>query len=329
MNVQIRATGHYLPRRGLTGAEVEAELGLEPGSFADRNGVAHRHRADQSAGETTSQMGTWAAEDALQRANMDPSDLDLIVFASAGPEQVVPDTAPFIQQKLGLGNSGITCFSVHSTCLSFLTAIDVVGSLIETGRYRKALIVSSEVSSVAMNPNDPKTYTLFGDGAAAAILTQTPPGESSRILRAHFSTFGEAAGFTQIPGCGTLRHPNIPSTTFADNTFQMDGREVLLYAMRHAPTVLDKIWPGLTQHCDDFEWIVPHQPSLVGMKALTKYFPPEKTIETLSRYGNCVSASLPLSLDHAMRDARVKRGDRCLLFGTGAGLTIAGISLVL
>ena len=329
MRVQIRATGRYLPKRVLTSAELEEQLGLEVGLTSSRNGVQTRHVADPGAGETTVQMAAWAAEDALERAQMSRDELDLIIFASAGPAQAIPDTAPFVQEALGLGDSGVTCFSVHSTCLSFLSALDVASCMIECKRFENVLIVCSEVSSLSINPADPKTYTLFGDAAAAAIITRAPDSSSSEILRAHFSTYGEAARFTEVPGCGTARHPNHPETRFEDHTFRMDGREVLRYSLREAPVALEKIWPGLSESSDDFDWIIPHQPSLVGMRALGRYLNPERTIETLTCYGNCVSVSLPLSLDEALRSGRAQRGQRCLLFGTGAGLTIAGISLIL
>ena len=329
MRIQIKSTGRYLPQRVVTSGELEVELGLEEGFIASRNGVVSRHVADTARGETTAQMCAWAAEDALERAEMTRDELDLIIFASAGPEQAIPDTAPFVQTALGLGDSGVTCFSVHSTCLSFLSALDVASCMIECGRYRNVLIVCCEISSLSVNPQDPKTYTLFGDAAAAAIVSPTPEGEASEILRAHFSTFGEAARFTEVPGFGTARHPNHVENSFEHYTFRMDGREVLRYSLREAPAALEKIWPGLSSSCDDFDIIIPHQPSLVGMKALGRYLDPEKTIETLSCYGNCVSVSLPLSIDEALRSGRAARGQRCLLFGTGAGLTIAGMSLVL
>ena len=329
MKIQIRGTGRYLPKKRISSADLEIKLGLDAGTIASRNGVHNRYVADQGAGETTSQMCAWAAEDALRNAQMQKEDLDLIIFASACAEQAVPDTAPFVQDKLGLGASGIACFSVHSTCLSFLTALDVASCLIEMKRYTNVLIVCCELPSTSLNSQDPKTYTLFGDAAAAAVISPSLPGSESQILRTHFSTFGQAAKLTEVRGCGTMYHPNHLDTQFEDNTFHMEGREVLRHSLREAPTALEKIWPGLSTHCDDFDLIVPHQPSLIGMRALSKYFPLEKTMETLSEYGNCVSVSLPLSLDEALRTGRLKPGQRCLLFGTGAGLTIAGMSLII
>lgn len=329
IQAQIRSTGRYLPKKVISSEDLEVRLGLEVGYIAARNGVQSRHVADPASGETTVQMGVWAAQDALERAQVSADELDLILFASAGPEQAIPDTAPLIQAALGLGQSGISCFSVHSTCLSFLSALDVASCFIACERYRNILIVCCELSSLGMNPADPKTFTLFGDGAAAALITPTPQGEQSAILRSHISTFGDAARFTEVKGCGTAKHPNLPHTCFEDNTFHMDGREVLKVSLREAPTVLEKIWPGLSKSCSDFDWIVPHQPSLIGMRALSRFFEPSKTIETLSNYGNCVSVSLPLSLDEGLRSGQLQRGQQILLFGTGAGLSMAGISLIL
>lgn len=328
MNIQILGTGTYLPQKVCTSAQLEQELGLKPGFIEKRNGVRTRHVADQSKGETTSQMCAWASTKALKAANIQKEALDLIIFASAAHEQALPDTAPLVQEKLGLGESGIPCFSIHSTCLSFLTAFDVASSFITSGRYQHILIVCCELSFTSIDPADPKTYTLFGDAAAAAVIGPTKEGQKSKILHTHFSTFGAAAKLTEVRGCGTMLHPNNPHTTFADNTFRMKGKEILRYSLKKAPEVFEKIWPGLSNGVDDFDIIVPHQPSKVGMMAMSRFLPPEKTVETLSEYGNCVSVSLPLTLDKAIRSGRLKRGERCLMFGTGAGLTIAGTAFV-
>ena len=325
--VKITATGSYIPKQALLSSALEDQFQLERGYIERRNGVRTRYVADQSKGETTSAMGAWAAQDALERAGYAPESLDLIMFASAAPEQGLPDTAPLIQAKLGLGSSGIACFSVDSTCLSFLTALDIASCFLSIDRYRRILIVSSEIASVTLNPADEKTYTLFGDAAAAAIVEKTPKGECSAFQNVHFSTFGDGAYYTQVRGCGTIQHANNPSTRPVDNTFSMKGRELLLYAMRAAPSVFEKIWPGLSTQLHDIDLVLPHQPSRVGMQAFARYFPKEKLVQTLADYGNCVSVSLPLTLHTAIQSGRLHRGDRAILIGTGAGLSIGGIVL--
>ncbi|MEC7987492.1 MAG: 3-oxoacyl-[acyl-carrier-protein] synthase III C-terminal domain-containing protein, partial [Myxococcota bacterium] len=267
----------------------------------------------------------WATEAALNQAGYTADMLDLIIFASAGPEQGLPDTAPLIQAKLGLGSSGIACFSVDSTCLSFITAMDIASCFLAQGRYKRIAIVCSEIASVSLDPNDEKTFTLFGDAATSVILERTPLGEKSAIQNVHFSTFGDGAAYTQVRGCGTKQHANNSSTTFTDNTFMMRGRELLLFTMRVAPTVLNSIWPGLREGLNDIALVMPHQPSRVGMQVFSRYFPEDKMIKTLAEYGNCVSVSLPLALHFAIQNKRLNRGDRALLIGTGAGVSIGGV----
>jgi len=327
MRVKILGTGRYLPKRCIQNAELEAALGWESGRILSKDGVNSRFRAEDLQGETPSAMGAWAAEDALSNSQVNKDDIDLIIYASATAEQAIPDTAPLVQAKLGLGNSGIACFSIHSTCLSFLNAMDVAASFIHSKRYRHILIVCCEISSSSLNPNDDKTIALFGDAAAAVIIGPTPEQESSHIKRIHISTYGDAARLTQVKGGGVSNHPNHPDTRFEDNTFEMNGRELLRQALTRGPAALEKIWPGLSKGKGDIDVFIPHQPSRVGMSALGRYFEPEKTIHTLQEYGNCVSASLPLSLDVAIKSKRLKRNDRALLFGTGAGFSIGGMIL--
>ena len=144
MNIQIRSTGRYLPSTILRNTDLEAELGRSLSQFTTKNGVHTRHRSMLCKGESTSQMCVWAAKEALNNANMSKEELDLIIFASASVEQAIPDTAPLVQAKLGLGRSGIRCFSVHTTCLSFLTALDIAGCFIHSRRHNNILVDDSD-----------------------------------------------------------------------------------------------------------------------------------------------------------------------------------------
>jgi len=326
MNVQILGIAKYLPKTILQNTELETKLELPVGHIYHRNGVKARHVAREEYHETTVNMGSWALQRALNMAELEANALDLIIFASAGAEQAIPDTAPLIQRNLKLGNSGIACFSVHSTCLSFLTAVDIAANFIANQRYRNIGIVCSERSSTSIDPADPMTYTLFGDAACAVVLGPTQATETSNILNIHFSTFGDGAHLTQIPGCGTKIHPNGKETQYADNTFRMKGKEVLRYALKKAPEVLPKIWDN-QNNWSDLDIIVPHQTSKVGMHAFLRHFPEDRIVRTLARYGNCVSVSIPLGLEEAIRTKKLLRGQRALLIGTGAGFSIGGIVL--
>ena len=303
--------------------EVATLAKLPAGWIEDKQGVLERRWADPRAGETATWMGAEAAREALDEAGLAPSDLDLIVNASGTPEQAIPDGGPLLQRHLGLGASGIPCFSLHATCLSFLVALDVAATYLRDGRYRRVLVVSSEVASAGLNFAEPESSTLFGDAAAAAVLVPTPSGQGSRVEAMRFSTFGQGADFTQIPGCGTLRPPSAAGADPLDATFHMSGPDVLRMALRTAPAFLEQLRPGLSQGLGDIDLVVPHQASLVGLRAFRRLgWPEERVVVTLDRLGNCVGASLPATLYEAARSGRLRRGQRFLLFGTGAGFSL-------
>ena len=327
MDVKIESTGIYLPKTIVSTQELLHELGIDDPDIAKHSGVHQRHVASDRLGETTSQMATWAILDALQRSNLNKTDLDLILFASAAFEQPVPDTAALVQQKLGLSSQGTPGFSIHATCLGFLQALDVASAFIQSKRYRCIAIVCSEIASKAINPNDPSSYILFGDAAAAAIVTPSLDTDTSTILRSYMTTFSDGAHYTEIIAGGTKKHPNHNHCTAAEHSFSMKGREMLKFALPKSTEILDKIWPNLSTSTDDFDQIITHQPSRVGLLAFQKFFQKEKTISTLHKYGNCVSVSLPLTLHEAITSNRLQRGNQTLLFGMGAGLSFGGIVL--
>lgn len=321
--VRIQAMGTYLPRRVVTSAELEGRLGLEPGWILRHQGVETRHFAD--AGETNSYMGARAIERALDAAGMGRADVDLIINASGTAEQALPDTGPLIQRALGWGESGVPAFTVHATCLSFLVGLDVAASLIATGRYRNIVVVSSEITSVGLDWRFPETSTLFGDGAAAAVVSATPEGEASAVLEVRMQTFGDGADLTRIVGGGTKVYPNHPETQPEDNMFFMDGPAVLRAAAGRAGAFLESLRPGLSRGLGDIDVVVPHQASRLGLDGLALLgMPPERQVRTLERFGNCVAASIPLTLHAAWEAGRLTRGTRVLLVGTGAGLSFGG-----
>jgi 3-oxoacyl-[acyl-carrier-protein] synthase-3 len=269
-------------------------------------------------------MAAQASREALADAGIGAADVDLIINASGTQQQAIPDGGPLLQRELGLGGSGVPCFSVHATCLGFPVALHVADSLLRTDRYRTILVVSSDISSCGIDPRDHETYPLFGDAAAAAVVSRTPDGEASGLEGFVLRTFGEGADYTRIAGGGTRRHPNAPGTRPEDNVFAMQGPAVFELAMRHGARVLEELRPGLSRGLGDIAVVVPHQASGVALEALRAWgWEREKIARTLDRLGNCVAASIPATLYDVVRDGRVKRGERLLLVGTGAGLSIA------
>ena len=323
--LKIAGLGRYLPERIVTNPELEALYGLRPGWVEQHNGVRERRRATT---ETNSSMGAAAATEALTAAGLQISDIDLILNASGTAEQAIPDTAALIQRALGVGNSGIPCMSVHVTCLSFLAALDVCASFLAAGRYRHILVVSSEISSVGLNPQEPESATLIGDAAAAAVITAAGAGESSQLHHSLFRTYAEGADHTAVRGGGTRRHPNLPTTSPEDNYFHMDGGSVLRLVRTHVDGYLEELYPGLATGLVDIDAVVPHQASKVGLRMLGRFgWPDDKVIRTLDWLGNCVAASVPATLYEGVADGRIRRGDKVLLVGTGAGVSMGGLVL--
>ena len=324
--LKIAGIGRYLPKRVVPSRELEHKLGLPEGWIAKKQGVRERRWV---VDETASFMGAQAATAALDDAGMKASSIDLIINASGSQEQAIPDGAPLIQRHLGMGDGGVACMSIHATCLSFLVALDTAASLIATGRYQNVLVVSSEISSVGLNFAHVESSTLFGDGAAAVVLTRTPAGEESALLASRLETYGAGAYFTQIAGGGTRKHPNHSDTRPDDNLFYMDGPSVFTLAVKHAAQFLEKLRPGLSTGLGDIKLAVPHQASKLALEAHRFYgFKRTQIVRTIDYLGNCIAASIPLTLHEAIKDGRLQRGDKFLMLGTGAGLSIGGAILI-
>jgi 3-oxoacyl-[acyl-carrier-protein] synthase-3 len=325
--LKILGVGRYLPKRVVTNEEIEKLAGLPAGIIQQTNaGVRERHWVQN---ETASWMGAQAAKEAIEDAKLTLNDIDLILNASGTQEQVIPDGAPLLQRHLGLGQSGVPGMSIHATCISFLVALNVAAHFVGSGQYRHILIVSSDIASKGINPKEYESFVLFGDCAAAVVVGRTPEGESSRMESYALRTYGEGAYYTCVMGGGTKRHPNAPETKPEDNLFHMDGMKVFQLAIRHSAEILELVQPGLSKNPGDIALVVSHQASRLALKALERFgFKPEQIVVTIDRLGNCVAASLPATLYEAVRDERIKRGEKMLLVGTGAGLSLCAATLI-
>ncbi len=321
--LKIIGLGRYLPPRIVQNSELERIYALSAGWVERRNGVRERRWVTT---ETASFMAAEAAREALDEAGLRPDQLSLIINASGTAEQAIPDTSALIQRQLGLGRSGIPAMSVHTTCLSFLTALDVAANFLSTGRYTTILIVSSDISSCGINPKEPESATLVGDAAAAVVVSRSGMEDASAIHHAHFKTYGDGASFTAIRGGGSARHPAKPDHNSDDDLFRMDGPAVLRMVRSFDEAFLEELYAGLSTSLRDIDLVVPHQSSKVGLLLLQRYgWPEAKIIHTLEWLGNCVAASIPATLYQAVRSTTLQRGQKFLLVGTGAGLSIGGL----
>jgi 3-oxoacyl-[acyl-carrier-protein] synthase-3 len=324
--VRIAGTGTYMPGRRVDSAEVEARAGLPPGWSLAHSGVASRYWA--APDEPASAMGAEAARRACVVAGIDPGSLDLIISASGSVERAIPDGGPLLQHALGLGRSGIPSMSVHATCLSFLAAFEIAAERIHHGRIDRALVVSSEIASVALDFDAPETCTLFGDGAAACVLERADDASPSRVHRVGWITHGADHELTTVRGCGTLRHPNAADADPADALFSMQGRATLRRATRLAPALLARVGLAGANDRAALRWVAPHQTSRAGMEFVAAMgFDDAEVVDILETHGNCIAASIPMALDRGIVDGRIRRGEGGLLIGTGAGLSAAAIVL--
>jgi 3-oxoacyl-[acyl-carrier-protein] synthase III len=272
--------------------------------------------------------------------------LDLIIGGFGG-HQMLPDDASLVQRELGLGESGIRAFTIHATCLSFLVGLEVAGSFMRDGKYQKVAVFASSIASVGIYKEDAHTAGLFGDGAAAIILEPASNGKLNNCVDApgtgihgvHMETYGIGADTCRVQGGGTYRVHHRSNYNTRMSYFEMDGPATLALVAKYVPAALHNFIPGLERGLNnlplpgsdkrvDIDWVVPHQASAVALDSLTMFGWPEgKILKTLHKYGNCIAASIPLTLCDGIDNGVIKRGDRLLLCGTSAGLSCASMLL--
>ncbi len=327
-NVKILGTGEYLPKQQITSAELDQRLGLPSGWSESASGVEVRHFVTD---ETASLMGALAAQQAMERAGVELEDIDCLISASGIMEQAIPCTASLILEHLGGADLNIPAYDINSTCLSFLTALDTLSYLVDAGRYRHILIVSSEVASVGLNWHNRETCVLFGDGAAAAVIGRTKPGEPSSIIDSRMETYSSGAHFCEIRGGGTGLHPR----HYSDKTkeaflFRMDGKAVFRKSAELMPGFMQRLLKPAQLSLDRIQLVIPHQASGSAMDLIRRRLSiePDRFMTIIKNHGNTIAASLPMAIHAAIKEGRINRGDCIMLLGTSAGLSLGGMILV-
>jgi 3-oxoacyl-[acyl-carrier-protein] synthase-3 len=325
---KITGIGKAVGSKIKTSQELAEEMGIKDGWIERASGIYSRHYIDRKNGETALTLGTKAAKLALEDASMSIDDIDCIIGASGSPLQAIPCSAALFQRELGLEKSGIACFDVDTTCYSFPLAVFVASNLINSNLYKTILIISSDTPSPTLPHAEREVRVLFGDGAAACVVSKTPEGESSEVHHFKLNTYSEGADYTAIKGGGTLRHPDYPETSQKDNIFQMEGKKVFKTAVRYLKRYLIDLEEESKIPNTDYKFIVPHQTSKNGMEILRKYgFEKERVVNHLSNHGNCIAASIPMAFHDYIKSGEIQRGDTILLFGTSAGLSIGALSI--
>lgn len=319
---RIIGTGSYLPPRRLTNNDLAAELaqrGLETSDewIVERTGIRARHFAEPDV--TSSDLALEASRKAIEAAGIEASDIDLIIVATSTPDMVFPSTAAILQHKLGISN-GCPAFDVQAVCSGFVYALTVADSMIQTGAAKRVLVVGSEVFSRILDFNDRTTCVLFGDGAGAVVLEAS---DTPGILSSDLHADGKHVGILCVPG-------NVSGgQVLGDPLLKMDGQAVFKLAVgvleKAAHAALAKA--GLTE--SDIDWLIPHQANIRIMQGTARKLKlsMDKVVVTVDQHGNTSAASIPLALDHAVRNGQVKPGQTVLLEGVGGGFTWGAVLL--
>jgi 3-oxoacyl-[acyl-carrier-protein] synthase-3 len=312
IHARIAGTGSYLPGEAVSNDDLVAR-GIDTSDewVTTRTGIRTRHLAAADVG--SSDLARVAAERAIEAAGCEPDDIDLIVVATSTPDFIFPSTATLLQSKLGIRNGG-AAFDVQAVCTGFVYGLTIADKFIRSGSHKRALVVGTEVFSRILDWDDRATCVLFGDGAGAVVLrADERPGVRGCVLHAD----GRQAGILSVPGnvCGG----KVTGSAF----LRMDGQAVFKFAVR----VLDESAREVAAKCGiglaEVDWLIPHQANVRILDATVKRLglPHERLIVTVDRHANTSAASVPLALDVAVRDGRIKPGHCVMLQGVGGGFT--------
>jgi 3-oxoacyl-[acyl-carrier-protein] synthase-3 len=309
---RIAGTGSYLPARIVSNEEISTWVETSDEWIRERSGITQRHFA--ADGEFTSDLAEKASRAALEAAGIDGSELDLIVLATATPDHTFPATATKLQARLGM--TGGFAFDVQAVCSGFLYALSVADSLIRQGQARKALVIGAETFSRILDWEDRGTCVLFGDGAGAIVLEAAEEGPGNPgILSTTLRSDGRHHDLLYVDGG--------PSTNQKAGLLRMLGREVFKHAVTNLAEIAHDAIGRANLSESDIDWIVPHQANkrIIDATARKLGVDNDKVILTVDKHANTSAASVPLALDAAIRDGRIKAGDTVLLEAMGGGLT--------
>jgi 3-oxoacyl-[acyl-carrier-protein] synthase-3 len=310
----VRGVGSYLPKRLLTNQELEKLVETSHEWIVQRTGIEQRHIADES--ETTSVLGTKAAEAALADAGLKADDIDLIICATSTPDYTFPSTATMIQSNLGMAHGA--AFDLQAVCTGFVYAVATADKFLQSGAHKRALVVGAETFSRILDWNDRTTCVLFGDGAGAIVLeAQEGEGTSADrgVLTSHLRSDGRHREKLYVDGG--------PGSTKTTGVLKMEGKDVFKFAVGQVADVVQDAFNATGTTAEDLKWFVPHQANkrIITSSAEKLGIAPEKVVITVDKHGNTSAASIPLALDAACKDGRIRRGDLVMIEAIGGGFT--------
>ncbi|MFC4174886.1 beta-ketoacyl-ACP synthase III [Microvirga sp. GCM10011540] len=310
----VRGVGSYLPRRMLTNRDLEKMVDTSHEWIVQRTGIEQRHIAGDD--ETTSVLGIKAAEAALADAGLKPDDIDLIICATSTPDYTFPSTATMIQTGLGMTHG--MAFDLQAVCTGFVYAVATADKFLTSGSHRRALVVGAETFSRILDWNDRTTCVLFGDGAGAIVL-EAQEGEGTSddrgVLTSQLRSDGRYRDKLYVDGG--------PGSTKTTGVLKMEGKEVFRFAVGSVADVVQDAFKATGTTAEELDWFVPHQANkrIITASADKLGIAPEKVVITVDRHGNTSAASIPLALDAARKDGRIKQGDLVMIEAIGGGFT--------
>lgn len=310
--VVIRGTGHYVPQRRLTNQDLTQMVETSDEWILSRTGIAERRIAAPE--EATSDLALAAARAALEDAGLTPQDLDLILVATVSGDYPFPAVACLLHHRLGC-SPRTSAFDVSATCVGFLTALQVAEQYIRLGTHRHVLVVGAETLSRFTDYEDRGTCILFADGAGAAVVSRGEEGDGAGLLHTLLRADGQYADLLYIPGGGS-REPE------GKNKMVMDGNKIFKLAVQAMTQAVREALAATNLTVDDVDWVVPHQANqrIIDAVARQLSLPMEKVICTVRNYGNNSAATIPLAFDLAVREGRIRRGQKVVLTAFGGGL---------
>ena len=310
---RITGTGSYLPDKTLSNHDLEKIMDTSDSWIRERTGICKRHIA--AGDETTCDLAEFAATRAMEAAGKTPRQIDLIVFATTTPDRVFPSTACLLQQRLDI--HGTAAFDIQAVCTGFVYALGVADKFIKTGDAKCALVVGAETLSRIVNWNDRSTAILFGDGAGAVVLEASDePG----ILSTHLHADGSYEHLLTVPSGISQGYEHVQA---GEAYVQMQGNEVFKMAVNTLGRIVDETLAANNMEKTDVDWLIPHQANIRIIQATAKKLkmPMDRVVVTVDEHGNTSAASVPLALDTAIRDGRIKRGEVLLMEAFGGGFT--------
>lgn len=309
---RITGTGSYLPEKVLTNHDLEQMVDTSDEWILERTGISKRHVVVD--GETTCDLAEQAARRAMEAAGKGPEDIDLIILATTTPDQIFPSTACLLQQRLDI--HGCAAFDVQAVCTGFVYALGVADKFIQTGSARCVLVVGAETLSRIVDWSDRGTCVLFGDGAGAVILEASDePG----IISTHLHADGEYESLLRVPGGISKGVDRLSDGAY----IEMRGNEVFKVAVTTLGRIVDETLSHNGMQKTDIDWLIPHQANIRIIQATARKLrmPMEHVVVTVGEHGNTSAASVPLALDAAVRDGRIKTGETLLMEAFGGGFT--------